>query len=290
MFNKPILYCNYRRLTLVPFIFLMLLTTSCSGLITSRIIEPTVGNLQKQTDIELVCEGAPAYLLMIDSMIASDPTSKGMLQVGAQSYSGYLGALKECDPETDRLPAIAQKAHDYGVALINQYIPLDTDSDEIDKKIANLSKKDVPPLFWGTLAWITWIQQQNGAPSAMADLVIVEKIMNRILELSPDFQGGGAHLFMGGYYASIPAMFGGKPEVAKQHFEEALAIADRKFLLTQVTYAEKYARMTMNKELHNALLQEVVDFPIDSAPEFGLSNQIAKKKAIKLLDDDYFLD
>lgn len=290
MSNKPTLCCNYKTLRFAPIMFLMLLTTSCSGLITSTIIEPTVGNLQKQTDIQLVCEGAPAYLLMIDSMIASNPKSKSMLQIGAQSYSGYLGALNECDPETDRLPAIAQKAHDYGLALIDQYIPLGAGSVEIDKKIASLTKSSVPPLFWGTLAWITWIQQQKGAPTAMADLVIVEKIMNRILELSPGFQGGGAHLFMGGYYASKPAMFGGKPEVAKQHFEEALAIAERKFLLTQVTYAEKYARMTMNKELHNSLLQEVIDFPIDSAPEFGLSNQIAKKKAIKLLDDDYFLD
>lgn len=285
--RKPML--QKRIFSLVLLFSSSLLLSSCSGLISSTFIEPTVGNLQKQTDIQLVCEGAPTFLLMADSMIASDPENTAMLTMGAQSYAGYLGALAECDPETDRLPAIADKAHKYGTALLANYLPLKADGD-IDKQLAKLSKRDVPALFWGCFAWISWIQVQEGSPTALADLVVIEKIMQRVLELDPEFQGGGAHLFMGGYLASKPPMLGGKPELAREHFEQSLAISERKSLLTHVTYAEKYARMTLNEELHNQLLQEVIDFPLDKAPEYTLSNQLAKRKAARLLEEDYFLE
>ena len=50
-----------------------------------------------QSDIDLVCEGASSYLLMIDSMIESNPDSKDLLKIGAQSYSGSVAALQACD-------------------------------------------------------------------------------------------------------------------------------------------------------------------------------------------------
>ena len=50
--------------------------SSCSGLVTNSVIEPAIGNLQQQTDIDLVCDGAPAYLLKIDSMLVSSPDSR----------------------------------------------------------------------------------------------------------------------------------------------------------------------------------------------------------------------
>jgi hypothetical protein len=44
----------------------------------------------------------------------------------------------------------------------------------------------------------------------------------------------------------------------------------------------------MDQELHDQLLKEVLAFPQDSAPEFGLSNQIAVSKAKRLLKENYF--
>ena len=64
--------------------------TSCTKLLSSTLIEPTVENLQRQPDLELVCEGSPAYLLMIDSLVASDPDSRDLLRAGSQAYSGYV--------------------------------------------------------------------------------------------------------------------------------------------------------------------------------------------------------
>ena len=114
--------------------------------------------------------------------------------------------------------------------------------------------------------------------------------MARLLELDESYQGGSIHLFFGAYYAAKPEMFGGNMQKSADHFDRALAISGRKFLLTHVTYAEKLARMTMNRDLHDSLLGEVLAFPLASAPEFGLSNRIAKNRAEKLLAENYFAE
>lgn len=264
--------------------------TSCASLLTNTVIYPTVGNLQRQTDLDLVCEGAPAYLLMIDSMIASDPDSRALLEIGAQSYSAYTVALAECKASRDRIAALAGKAYLYGTGLIGQVVTIAPggEPEEFRRQLARVRKSQVPQLFWGTMGWLTWVRQQQGAPAAMADLVVIERVMTRILELDETFQAGSVHLFFGGYYASRPTMLGGDLEESRSHFEEALAISDRRFLSTQVTYAETFARQAFDQKLHDHLLKEVLDFPLDAAPEFALSNQIAKRKARRLLEEGYF--
>lgn len=283
---------NYSLLLPLLLVALTLTTSSCTRLVTNTLIEPTFGNLQKQTDLDLVCEGAPAYLLMIDSMIASAPKNTNLLRIGSQAYSAYTGALTECGSPAGRIQAIAEKAKLYGTTLIGHLLPsaMTARQDEFDQELARTNKADVPSLFWGTLAWLTWIQQQKGAPAAMADLVVVEKIMNRLLTLDETFQAGAIHLFFGGLLATRPAMIGGNLEGSRQHFEKALAISNRAFLLIQATYAETYARVTLDKQLHDRLLKEIMDFPVTAAPESALSNMIARKKAARLLGEDYFAE
>ncbi len=265
--------------------------TSCSSYLTASFVEPAVGNLRQQTDLELVCEGAPAYLLMIDSMIASSPDNRNLLRTGTQSYSAYATALSECGTSDQRIAIISDKAYLYGTRLLRQFLPMEKmDGKEFERMLAKLDKNDLPFVFWGTFGWISWVRSQNGSPAAMADLVVIEKIMSRLLELDETFEGGSIHLFFGGYYAARPVLLGGKPDLSRIHFEKALMLSKRKFLLIQTTYAATLARQTMNKELHNRLLEEVTSFPLDSAPEFALTNRIAVKRARRLLEDDYFAE
>lgn len=287
--HSPSLH-SLHPLRAILWLFPLLLLTSCSSLITNIIVEPTVGNLQKQTDLELVCEGAPAYLLMVDSMVASNDDDPDLLRIGAQSYSGYVAAMAECNYPAKRIRAIADKAYLYGTSLLQGYLPLsrETTPGKFDKALDGISNGDLEDIFWGTMAWTTWIQQQQGSPDALADLVMVEKIMKKILELDESYQQGGAHLFFGALHAAKPEMLGGKPALSKMHFEKALELSNRTFLLVQVNYAETYARATMNQELHDKLLQEVINFPLERSPENALTNQIAKRKAEKLMADDYF--
>lgn len=279
----------------IPAIVLFVLVlglTSCTRLLTGTIVQPTVDNLQKQTDLDLVCEGAPAYLLMIDSMIASSPQNRALLRIGAQSYGSYTTALSECGADPLRVRAIADKARLHGTTLIAAILPGITPDrrEELDAELAGLTRHDVPPLFWGTMAWLAWIQLQQGSPEAMADLVLVEKIMARLLGLDETFQAGSIHLFFGSLQATKPAMLGGDPEASRLHFEKALELSRHQFLLVQTSYAETLARQTFDRELHDQLLNEVMNFDVTKAPDYALANQIARRKAARLLADGYFAE
>lgn len=264
--------------------------SSCASLITGTVIKPAVGNLQQQQDIELVCEGAPAYLLMLDSMLVSSPESQDLLLIASQSYSAYATALEECGGSDARIDAMANKAKSYGQRLLQPLLPLGNkvSATEFDRHLAKLGAGDVPEAFWGASGWLTWVLRQKGSPEAIADIVLIEKIMARLLQLDEAYQGGSIHLFFGAYHAAKPEMLGGRPDLSAKHFDKALSLSKRRFLLTQTTYAATLARITMDRDLHDRLLKEVLAFPLDSAPEFGLSNRIAMNRAKKLLQEDYF--
>ena len=82
---------------------------------------------------------------------------------------------------------------------------------------------------------------------------------------------------------------GGHPEKGREHFERALVLSEEKYLMTKVVYAEQYARLVFDREVHDRLLNEVVD--ADPVVEgMTLTNRIAQERARELLatSDDYF--
>ncbi len=262
-------------------------------MIVGSIMQPTVDNLQQQTDLELVCDGTPAFLLMIDSMLASNPDDKSLLLAATQAFTSYTAALDGCG-RPERAVVVSEKAKKYGLAFLARTghrsfastIPLP----EFQKALAEMDKKDVPALFWAGNGWATWIRYQGGSPASMAQLVRVEQLMQRSVELDETYYHGGGHIFLGVYYGSKPPLLGGKPELSRAHFEKALAISDREFLPAQVAYAETYAKMTYNRDLFEQLLQEVISFPVEKRPDITLVNQVAKRRAVKLLEqiDQFF--
>lgn len=282
----------------VFFLLFSLLLSSCSAFFTNRLLGPIAGNMQQQTDINLVCEGSPAYLLMLDSLLTSNPGDRGLLLSAAKAFSGFGTALGECGVDVKRIEAVAEKAHLYGIRLLQQYLPLHdsgnfssaTGEEGFNRQLNQLDRDDVEDVFWGTFGWLTWVQSQKGSPTSIADMAVIELIMARLLELDETYQGGSIHLFFATYYALKPAMLGGRPELSKEHFEKALSLSKRQFLMTQTAYAQTYARNTFDQELHDKLLAEVLSFELSDAPEFALSNQIAKKRANKLLNENYFGD
>jgi hypothetical protein len=280
-----------KKLLAVACIAPLLLLTSCTALITSLAIEPAVSNLQKQSDIGLVCDGAASYLLMVDSLIESDPKDKKLLKIGAQSYSGTVAALDSCGAPPERLKAISAKSGQYGKRLLATMLPIyQSDAELLEEKLQKTTTADADLLFWGSFGWLSWIEQAQGSPAAMADLVTVEKIMKRLLELDDTIEQGGPHLFFGVLFGSKPAMIGGDPERSRYHFERALEISNRSFLMAQTLYAATYARMVFDRQLHDRLLEEVISFDLDQAPDNRLSNQIARRRAQALLKEDFFGD
>ena len=86
-----------------------------------------------------------------------------------------------------------------------------------------------------------------------------------------------------------PASLGGKPEEGKADFEKALALSNGNNQMVRVLYAEHYARLVFNQELHDKLLNEAIAADPHS-PGLTLINTVAQVRAHKLLESgkDYF--
>jgi tetratricopeptide (TPR) repeat protein len=270
----------------------LMYSSGCTSLIVNPLLDPLTLSLQKQTDLQLLQDGVPSLLLLLDGLIASDPDNERLLMTAAKAYGAYATVLYE-EGQVERAVTVSSKAKEYGINLLKQLPGLQNINNntlgEIDQSLGKISPGRVGSLFWGTYGWAIWIQYQEGAPAAMADLPIVEQIMLRVVELDESYYYGGAHIFLGAYYGSRPQIFGGNPEASRQHFERALALNDRLFLLTHVAYAETYARTMFDRELYLELLTEVIEQPLADS-DMASSNKVAKVKAEKLIVqiDDFF--
>ena len=87
----------------------------------------------------------------------------------------------------------------------------------------------------------------------------------------------------------MPAALGGKPELARVHFERADEISGNHNLMIKVLMAEHYARNVYDQELHDSLLTTVLAEDADY-PGYTLVNSLAKLQARQLLDEsaDFF--
>lgn len=272
----------------------LLALAGCTTLMSS-VTESLAGDLAaailENPDVDIVREGAPAFLLLIDGLLEGSPDSVALLSQAALLNSAYAGAFVE-DGERSRLMAakakgLAERALCLGVGggcgVANRPFA------EFEQWTAALQAKDVRLAYGMATAWATWMQANSDDFNAIADLGRVKLLMQRIAELDEGYEYGGPHLYLGVFETLLPPALGGRPELGRTHFERALALAEGKHLLTLVMFAEQYARLVFDRALHDDLLGQVLAAEVE-VPELTLMNAIAKRRAQSLLEtaDAYF--
>lgn len=268
--------------------------TGCASLATSatgRMADHLSSAILDQDDPETVQAGAPAYLLLIDSLIEGDPDNEAQLLAGSKLYGAYASAFVK---EPERAKRLALKARDYSdralcahdARLCKLYT---RPYEDFVKAIAPLRKGDVPVLYASGAAWAGWIRANSSDWSAVAYLAKVKAVMTRVVELDEGYDHGEAHLYLGVIATLLPPALGGKPEEGRIHFERAIELSGGHDLMAKVEYARRYARGVYDRPLHDRLLQEVLAADA-AAPGLTLSNTLAKREARDLLNsaDNYF--
>ena len=270
------------------------LLPGCSSLMNSATTR-MAGNLSNailnQNDPETVRAGAPAYLLLIDSLIDEAPDEPANLATGAKLYSAYASTFVSDPPRAQRL---ARKGLEYAkralclqqVALCHAYTQSFADFEPLLKQTTT---DDVPLLYVFASAWASWLQVNSSDWGAIADLPKVTAILQRIVSLDEGYEHGGAHLYLGVFASLRPPSLGGHPEQARWHFERAIALSHGQNLMAKVLYARYYARLLYRRELHDRLLHEVLAAD-PHVPGLTLLNTLAQQQAKVLLDsaNDYF--
>ncbi len=260
-------------------------------MLTSRLGNNLSSAILNQDDPETVKAGAPAYLLLIDSLIEGSPKDVAIHIAGAKLYSVYAAVFVENEERAKRMSSKAKGYARRAVCLqYDNFCTVDQGAfSEMQPVLSESRYRDLPALYTYALSWALWIQNHSDDWAAVADLPKIEAMLNRVVELKDDFEHGQAHLYLGILHTQRPPSLGGKPELARRHFEKAIKFSEGKDLIVKVEYAKRYARLLFDQELHDRLLNEVLNADA-VVPGYTLSNVLAQRQARELLQSaaDYF--
>ena len=278
----------------VVLIGLALVLSGCASLVSNiaqDFADSLSGAILNSDDLAMVRDGAPAYLILIDSLLADNPDDATLLMQSAALNSAYAGAFVEDEARAKRLNDKAKAQSLQAACLsLNDACGLDERPyKEFAAWVEDRQAKDVPILYGLGSNWAGWIQVNSDDFAAIAELARVKDLMQKVAELDGGYEQGQVYLYLGVLETLFPRAMGGRPEEGRAHFEEAIARSYGKNLMAKVFYAEQYARLVFDQDLHDRLLNEVLAAD-PREPGLTLSNTLAQEQAQELLDtsNDYF--
>ncbi|OFZ18163.1 MAG: hypothetical protein A2X94_03365 [Bdellovibrionales bacterium GWB1_55_8] len=253
---------------------------------TIGVMGPAVQAFNEEGDFEFARDAMPANLKMMEGLQKSAPDDETLLTLLAQGYCSYAFAFLEDagTPESlERAKQMYLKGYRYGMRALSDDVRkyASGDLELFEKSVAEVD--EVGPLFWSAYCLGNWININKQDVSAVAELTRVEFMMKRSLSLDPGYYNGAAHLFYGAYYGGRPRMLGGNAEKAREHLEKSITQTGGRFLMPKLFLAQFYAVPTQDEELFEKTLREILDAPSDIMPSERLANQVAKRRAGKLL-------
>lgn len=284
----------FQSMKVALMVLTLLAMSGCGQLVSNakkEFAEDLSATMLEQNDPETVKQAVPAYLILVSSMIKGDPENVELLISASTLYGAYASVFVEDRVRQKRLSAVsfdyAHKAfclHKPAVCNIREQSYY-----EFEQALKQLDRDDVPVLFALGSAWAGWLQANSADWNAVAELPRIKAVIARVLELDPGYNNGDAYLYMAVMQSFLPPAMGGKPELAKKNFEKAIEVSNGTNLMAKLLFAEKYARLVFDKDLHDRLLREVIDAQVEN-DEATLINSIAQHRAGLLLaqSDEYF--
>lgn len=271
-----------------------LLQTGCASLVSSA-ASGFADNLSlavlNQTDPETVRDGAPAYLLLLDSLIEGNPEDPALLAAAADLYASYGAVFAD---DAARAARLTERARRYGSkALCLEYSPScnwdDMDYETYERSLQGLSKKHADVVLSYGVASLSYIRAHSDDWTSLARLPHMEALLLRYLDLADGTSDSDAYTYLGILTTLRPPALGGEPEQGRAYFERSIELSGGKDLGAKVEFARGYARLMYDQELHDRLLEDVLAAEPE-VPGYTLTNVLAQRDARALLESgtDYF--
>ena len=232
----------------IAFLLATLVLNGCASIVSS-VTDTLADDLSRailnNDDLATVKEGVPAFLIVLDALLASSPDNPNLLTAAARLNASYATGFVVDQARQTRL---TNKSMELSQRAACRLIAWTCDArkmpfEELETRLLSSKLTDVPAMY------------------AYASV----------------------------FETLLPPAMGGRPEVGRRYFERAIEISGGRYLMAKVLYAEKYARLVFDRELHDTLLTEVsVADPYDEA--LTLINLVAQDQAAALLEsaDEYF--
>jgi len=267
---------------------------SCSTLVSSvtqSFAQDLSAAILDNEDIDMVKAGAPAYLILLDGLVGNSPDDHFLLRQSAVLHSAYAGAFVD---DLDRAKLLALKAKKLAmkagcVSLKDACLIATLRYQDLTVWLNRQDDSSIANLYTIASTWIGWIQANSDSYDAIADLSKAKAVMLKVVNINPLYENGQPYLYLGALESLVPPGLGGKPEKSKAYFEKAITISNGQNLMSKVLYAQMYARLIFDRDLHDSLLIDALEASV-TAPGLTLMNAVAKKQAKQLLisGDDYF--
>jgi hypothetical protein len=243
-------------------------------------------------DPDTVAAGLPAYLILLDGLIAEDPDNASLLFAGAKLYSAYSGGFVI---DSERRKRLAERGFDYakrGTCARSAEFCAAFKSGEFEvfeKAILAQKPDDIESLYALASSWASWLQADTGDWARIADLPRIEAALTRVWSQQPEYDHGNVLAYLGVLDCLRPESLGGKPERGRDRLEAAFEQSGKHNLMPKVLQAEFCARLLFDQALHDAAIALVLEADANS-PGLTLSNVIAKRRAAELLESgkDFF--
>jgi TRAP transporter T-component len=257
-------------------------------------------------DYELARGAAQAGLVQFEGMHKLAPKNEDALFMLTQGWVGYGFAFAEDDMEAaadrgddaqvDYHKKRAKMAYErgvfYGLELLSHadesFKTARKNEDTMKKWLREkfTSKSDSGNLFWTGYAWLAKTNLLRDEPEIVADLFVGVAMVERSIELDPDYMHHTGTLAMAAYHARAVIA---EMDEAKRLFDSLLTVTQHKTLLVQLTYAQTYGCLKADRALYEKLLNEVLAAD-DPDPEQRLNNTIAKRRAKRYLGKQRMVD
>lgn len=270
---------------------------------TANMFSRAGGALQHHFDYELVGDALPGSIMQLEGVFSVIPDNEQLGITLMRAYVSYTYGWLEDELEqaqdrgdfeaeeriTGRARLLYERARNIGVHLMRLRDPgIDAVLEGgYEGYVAYLdehysSQEDVPLLFWTGYAWGSAINAGRDDPEMILSLPYARAAVEQAVELDETFFDHSGLTFLAVVNAALPEALGGNPERARELFERALELTDRKFFTVHLSYARTYAVQVQNRELFIRLLREVVDGG-DPEPSARLANRIARRRAVRWL-------
>lgn len=242
-------------------------------------IKKTQQQVQKTENFFVVEKATPSMLLMLDSFIAQNPEDRFLLLQGAQMHFSYA-ALFIHDDNSLWAGMHYKQAREYAAKACN--FPVHSNAQEFNDKLNLLNANDIEAVFWLAMTWGSWISVNTESIALLDELPQVEALMKKVIAWDEKYQDGVPFMFLG--------KLNSKNKAAKNYFEKALEVSQRKLLLIHVEYAKTLARFYSDKPLFESLLTEVINTwknrkEKNLKENFTLVNSVSYNTAKNLLYD-----
>lgn len=151
-------------------------------------------------------------------------------------------------------------------------------------------KEDAETLLVVGMAFLVSMIESEDGLAAAVDLPFARYMIERSIQLDPEFNGGQGMMFIGTIECTMPEAVGGKPRLGLRLMQKAAKIDNRQNHSILVAIAERCAVALQDRKMFVDTLMEIIE--AGDVEEFRLTNKMARHHAEHLLKqiDEFFYD